>query len=149
MIQPSIHKRDIESNRIVVCGALFDMRDLAQMLAHVRDAAKESAKFRRRQRSEGRPRSRPPAIDCTGRYVSLTEVRLAAHYGLNLDIRLSPKMGWTGRAPAPNRFSCSGPTPRHASRGLLSQRIDHLAIDMKQLRSAAALRDQVPRRDGP
>jgi hypothetical protein len=34
MIQPSIHKRDIESNRM--CGALFDMRDLAQMLAHVR-----------------------------------------------------------------------------------------------------------------
>jgi hypothetical protein len=32
MIQPSIHKRDIESNRM--CGALFDMRDLAQMLAH-------------------------------------------------------------------------------------------------------------------
>jgi hypothetical protein len=70
MIQPSIHKRDIESNRM--CGALFDMRDLAQMLAHVRDAAMESAKFRRRQRSEGRPRSRPPAIDCTDRYVSLT-----------------------------------------------------------------------------
>jgi hypothetical protein len=32
MIQPSIHKRDIESSRMVVCGAFFDMRDLAQML---------------------------------------------------------------------------------------------------------------------
>jgi sugar (pentulose or hexulose) kinase len=41
MIQPSIHKRDIESSRMVVCGALFDMRDLAQMLAHVHDAAME------------------------------------------------------------------------------------------------------------
>ena len=26
---------------MVVCGALFDMRDLAQMLAHVHDAAME------------------------------------------------------------------------------------------------------------
>ena len=102
MIQPSIHKRDIESSRMVVGGPLFDMRDLAQMLAHVHDAAMESAKIRRRQRSEGRPRSRPPAIDCTGSYVSLTEVRFAAHYGLNLDIGLGPKLGWTGRAPAPN-----------------------------------------------
>ena len=41
MIQPSIYKRDIESSRMVVCGALFDMRDLAQMLAHVHDAAME------------------------------------------------------------------------------------------------------------
>ena len=41
MIQPSIHKRDIESSRMVVCGALFDVRDLAEMLAPVHDAAME------------------------------------------------------------------------------------------------------------
>jgi hypothetical protein len=41
MIQPPIHKRDIESRRMVVCAALFDMRDLAKMLAHVHDAAME------------------------------------------------------------------------------------------------------------
>jgi hypothetical protein len=42
MIHPSIHKRGIESSRMVVWGALFDMRDLAQMLAHVHDAAMEA-----------------------------------------------------------------------------------------------------------
>jgi len=61
MIQPSIHKRYIESSRMVVCGALFDMRDLAQMPAHVHDAAMESAKVRRRHarrgaHAAGRPR---------------------------------------------------------------------------------------------
>jgi hypothetical protein len=76
---------------MAVCGALFDMGDLAQMLAHVHDAQWRSAKVRRRQRSEGHPCSRPPAIDCTGRHVSLTEVRFAAHYGLNLHIGLGPK----------------------------------------------------------
>jgi hypothetical protein len=35
-------------------------------------------------------------IDCTGRYVSLTEVRFAAHYGLNLDIGLGPKSANSG-----------------------------------------------------
>ena len=41
MIQPSIHKRDIGIEPHGVSGALFDMRDLAQMLAHVHDAAME------------------------------------------------------------------------------------------------------------
>jgi hypothetical protein len=40
---------------MVVSGALFDMRDLAQMLAHVHDAAMEVGEGRRRQRSEGAP----------------------------------------------------------------------------------------------
>jgi sugar (pentulose or hexulose) kinase len=30
-----------ESNRVVVCGAFFDMRYLVQMLEHVHDAAME------------------------------------------------------------------------------------------------------------
>ena len=30
-------------------------------------------------------------------------VRLGAHSGLKSDIARGPRMGWTGRAPAPNR----------------------------------------------
>jgi hypothetical protein len=35
--------------------------------------------------------------------VAVADVRFEAHCGLKSDFAPSPKMGWTGRAPAPNR----------------------------------------------
>jgi hypothetical protein len=32
------------------------------------------------------------------------EVRYASHFGIISDVALLPRMGWTGRAPAPNGF---------------------------------------------
>jgi hypothetical protein len=56
MVQPSIHKRDVGIEPHGCVRALFDMRDLSQMLAHVHDAAMEVGEGpENRQRSEGAP----------------------------------------------------------------------------------------------